>query len=252
MTSQSKVSLKNKPLKSFLNWSSGKDAAFTLYELQNSQEFRVEKLLTTINSEVGRISMHGVRKELLISQAEKIRLPLEIIELKGNVSMIQYNSIMEQSVEHLRREGFTHSVFGDIFLEDLRKYREEQLFKAGLTGVFPLWKRDTKELINDFIHSGFKAITVCVNSKVLDKSFCGRILDQNFISELPDDVDPCGENGEFHTFVFDGPIFNDPVKFRIGEVVEKFYTTSKDKDCFKKEPEAWDTAFYYCDLVASE
>ena len=240
--------------KAYFNWSSGKDAAFALFEVQRSGDYRVEKLLTTINSETNRISMHGVSKELLVLQAKMIDIPLEIIGLDENVSMENYNSIIEKAVENLKYEGYTHSIFGDVFLEDLRKYREEQLLKNGITAVFPLWKRNTGELINDFLQAGFKAITVCVNSKVLDKSFCGRILDQQFILDLPKNVDPCGENGEFHTFVFDGPIFSNPVNFKIGETVEKFYTSAKEKDknCFKQDSEAWDTAFYFSDLIAEE
>lgn len=242
--------MKNRTKKAYLNWSSGKDAAFALFELQKGREYSVEKLLTTINSETDRISMHGLRKELLLLQAKKIGLPVEILELDGNVSMETYNAEVGKTIEKLKNEGFSHSIFGDIFLKDLREYRDEQLVKAGITGVFPLWKRDTGELIEEFLNSGFKAITVCVNSKVLDKSFCGRIVDHKFISDLPEDVDPCGENGEFHTFVYDGPIFSDPVKFKIGEIVEKFYTSAlnKDDNCFRREPKAWDTAFWYCDL----
>lgn len=241
--------MKIKNNKAYLNWSSGKDAAFALFEEQRSGTYNIKKLLTTVNSESERISMHGVRKELLQLQAKSIGLPLEIVELDGNVSLETYNSVMKTTVEKLKNNGFTHSIFGDIFLEDLRTYREEQLLKVGITPIFPLWKKNTSKLINDFIQSGFKAITVCVNSKVLDKSFCGRILDEKFISELPTNVDPCGENGEFHTFVFDGPVFKNAIKFKTGEVVEKFYTSvNKEKDCFTKE-KPWDTGFWYCDLL---
>src|SRR5690606_8301131 len=134
--------------------------------------------------------------------------------------------------------------------EDLRRYREDQLEKAGIIAVFPLWKKDTRHLMQEFISAGFKAIVVCVNSKLLDKSYCGREIDQEFLSTLPAGIDHCGENGEFHTFVYDGPIFKEPVKFRVGETVEKFYTLNKDEDdCFKDKKETWDTAFGYCDLL---
>lgn len=209
----------------------------------------MEKLITTINSQTGRISMHGVRNELLKSQAQKIGLPLEMIPLEGNVSMATYNEIMQKQNEKLISEGLLYSIFGDIHLEDLRKYREEQLEKAGITAVFPLWKKDTKELMHEFLSEGFKALVVCVNSKQLDRSFCGRELDLDFLSSLPEGVDPCGENGEFHTFVYDGPIFKEPVKFQIGEVVEKFYKTNEEDDCFKDKTQSWDTAFWYCDLI---
>lgn len=237
--------------KAFLNWSSGKDSAYALYLLQQQKEYSVEKLVTSVNSETNRVSMHGLRKELLLQQAESIGLPLHIISLPGNVSMSVYNEVMQKETDLLKSEGFTHSVFGDIFLEDLRKYREQQLQKAGLQAVFPLWKKNTSELMNEFLKAGFKAITVSVNSKVLDSSFCGRIIDNEFLADLPSGVDPAGENGEFHSFVFDGPNFKFPVAFRKGEVVEKTYEPSKkmDDNCFSDKQENWDTRFWYCDLL---
>lgn len=236
--------------KTYLNWSSGKDAAFALYKIQKSKEFSVEKLVTTINSEVDRVSMHGLRKELLLLQAESIGIPLQLIELKGTVSMEEYNSIMNKTVSSFATENFTHSIFGDIFLEDLKKYRKDQLETLGINAVFPLWKVNTKKLITDFIELGFKAITVCVNAKVLSKEFCGRAVDMDFVNSLPSTVDPCGENGEFHTFVYDGPNFKEPVKFEIGDILERKYTASKDEDdCFKDKPKSWDTAFWFCDLI---
>lgn len=236
--------------KSFLNWSSGKDAAMALMILQQDKEYSVEKLVTTVNTEIHRISMHGVREELLKIQSQSLGIPLHIIPLEGNIPLKKYNRCMQKHVEILKAEGFTHSVFGDIFLEDLRDYRTQQLEHIGVNAIFPLWKKDTTTLIWEFIKTGFKAITVCVNSKMLDPSFCGRIIDQNFIASLPEGVDPCGENGEFHTFVFDGPNFKFPVKFEIGEVVEKFYKSAEGKDdCFKTEEQTWDTAFYFCDLI---
>src|SRR5690606_19002420 len=236
--------------RAYLNWSSGKDAAMALFKVRREEEFSVEKLLTTVNSEIDRISMHGVRTELLESQAKQIGLPLKIISLQGNVSMKTYNKVMEEETEKLKSEGVYHSIFGDIFLEDLRKYREEQLEKAGITAVFPLWKIDTGELMREFIAVGFKAVVVCVNSKLLERSFCGREIDHDFLADLPEGIDPSGENGEFHTFVYDGPIFKEPVKFRVGEVVERFYQSGKEEDdCFKEKKETWDTAFWYCDLI---
>lgn len=237
--------------KAFLNWSSGKDAAFALYLLQQGKEYSIEKLVCTVNAENNRISMHGLRKELLLQQAESLGIPLEIIELPGNVSMPVYNKIMEQTTDKLRSQGFTHSVFGDIFLEDLRDYREQQLQKAGLQAVFPLWKKDTSELMGEFLKAGFRAITVSVNAKVLDDSFCGRIINKEFLADLPSEVDPAGENGEFHSFVFDGPNFRFPIAFRKGEIVERSYQPSKNKDddCFSEEQKTWDTRFWYCDLL---
>lgn len=237
--------------KAYLNWSSGKDAALALYQLQKEEKYSVEKLLTTCNSETERISMHGVRVELLVRQAKSLGIELHEISLHGNVSLADYNSVMAEAVEKLKSEQFTHSVFGDIFLEDLREYREKELHRVGIEAVFPLWKRDSSNLMETFLEAGFKAITVCVNSKFLDKFYCGKIIDKDFLASLPEGVDPCGENGEFHTFVFDGPIFKKPIDFKVGEVVEKFYTPSSSKDdCFKKEEKSWDTAFWYCDLLS--
>ena len=236
--------------KSFLNWSSGKDAAYALYLLQQENKFLVEKLVTSINSSNDRVSMHGLRKELLIQQSESIGISFHLICLDGNVSMETYNRVMEDETAKLKSVGFTHSVFGDIFLEDLRQYREQQLQKVDLQPVFPLWKINTGTLIKDFLSAGFKAITVSVNAKLLDKSFCGRVIDEGFLADLPEGVDPAGENGEFHTFVFDGPIFSKPVTFQKGQIVERIFEPAKEEkdNCFKKEPEAWDTKFFYCDL----
>ncbi|HEY9183843.1 MAG TPA: diphthine--ammonia ligase [Salegentibacter sp.] len=237
--------------KAYLNWSSGKDAAFALYRVQSEGLYEVQKLVSTVNIESNRVSMHGLRVELMQQQVDAIGIPLQLIKFEGNVSMQTYNELMEIETEKLLDQGFNYSIFGDIFLEDLRKYRENQLGEKGIKAVFPLWKLDTAQMIQDFLQVGFKAIVVCVNAEKLDKSFCGRLLDENFLKDLPSDVDPCGENGEFHTFVFDGPIFNKPVDFAVGEIVEKSYTSSgdKDDDCFSDKKESWDTRFFYCDLL---
>ena len=237
--------------KAYLNWSSGKDAALALYKLQEHNKYSVEKLVTTVNSDVNRISMHGVRIEMLKKQAENIGLPLQQIKLNGEVSMQEYTKIMETETNRLLQEGFTHSVFGDILLEDLKRYRENQLEKVGLKAIFPLWQEDTTQLLKEFIYKGFKAIVVCVNTDKLNKSFCGRVLDESFLNDLPKDVDPCGENGEFHTFVFNGPIFKEPIRFKIGELVEKSYKPAKNSNdnCFTDNQKSWDTSFVFCDLL---
>ncbi|MEX2336475.1 MAG: diphthine--ammonia ligase [Fulvivirga sp.] len=237
--------------KAYINWSSGKDAAFALYKVQKEDEFDVQKLVSTVNTETNRVSMHGLRVELMQQQANAIGIPLQLIQLDGNVSMQTYNELMGIETKKLLDEGFNYSIFGDIFLEDLREYRERQLGEKGIKAVFPLWKKDTLQMMQEFLKAGFKAIVVCVNASKLDKSFCGRLLDESFLKDLPSDVDPCGENGEFHTFVYDGPIFSKPVNFEIGDVVEKNYTPSgdKDDDCFSDEKESWDTRFFYCDLL---
>jgi len=235
----------------YFNWSSGKDSALALYKVLTEREFKITKLVTTVNTDVERVSMHGLREELLDLQAERLGLPLEKIPLAGNVTMTEYSKILGAVANRLVSGGNTHTIFGDIFLEDLKAYREEQLASVGLKAVFPLWKKDTKQLITEFIDLGFKAITVCVNGKYLDESFVGRILDHQFVADLPKNVDPCGENGEFHTFVFDGPIFSNSIEFKIGEKVNRKYepSESNDDNCFSDDKKPWDTKFWYQDLI---
>lgn len=233
-----------------MNWSGGKDSSLALYHTLHDNNYSVEKLLTNVNSRFRRISMHGVREELLQQQAYSIGIPLQKLVLTDQPSMIEYEQHMLKVMKQLQREKFTHSIFGDIFLEDLKIYRETQLAKVGMTAVFPLWKRATAELIHEFTGLGFKSIVVCVNDKYLDKSFCGRIIDESFMSDLPADVDVCGENGEFHTFVFDGPLFNNPVAFNKGEIVYRKYTAPRQQsdNCFQSHI-ADEYGFYFCDLL---
>jgi len=179
-----------------------------------------------------------VRRELLETQAASIGIPLQTVELPEQPGMDVYEQIMQEKVSSLKTDGYTHAIFGDIFLEDLRRYREEKLESMGLTCIFPLWKIPSSMLMEEFLEQGFKAITVCVNTRWLDKSFCGRIIDEAFLRDLPGDVDPCGENGEYHSFVFEGPIFRHPVPFEIGDIVYKEY----------KAPEGA-AKFYFCDLT---
>jgi len=175
---------------------------------------------------------------------------LQKLILPHEPSMIEYEKCMTEVMATLKKEKFTHSVFGDIFLEDLKEYREKQLAAIGMKAVFPLWKRDTTELINEFIDLGFKTIVVCINEKFLDKSFCGRIINEDFIRDLPENVDVCGENGEFHTFVFDGPIFNNPIAFAKGEIIYRKYAAPKQQsdNCFQPAV-VEDYGFYFCDLL---
>jgi len=211
------------------NWSGGKDSALALYKLKQGKEFNVKYLLTTLNAEYKRISMHGVRQELLQQQAASIGLPLVECFLPEKATCYDYNSMMRETLMNYIVEGIHYSAFGDIFLEDLRQYRENQLDKIGMKAIFPLWKRNTIDIANEFIDLGFKTIITCVSSKHLDESFVGRTFDRQFIADLPKDVDPCGENGEFHSFVVDGPIFKTPIKYALGENVFKTYpVNSKD------------------------
>jgi len=231
--------------KAIFNWSSGKDSALALYKTLQEQQFEVTSLLTSINKEFQRISMHGVHVSLLEKQAESLGFPLIKMEIPKEPSMEEYSEIMSKTMNDIKSQGVSHSIFGDIFLEDLRKYREDQLQSIGMKAVFPLWKQNTADLINEFLSLGFKTIVTCVNETYLDKSFAGRIIDQDFIKDLPENVDPCGENGEFHTFTFDGPIFKKPIQFEIGETVKKTYPKPKSD-----ENENGEYVFWFCDLVA--
>lgn len=212
-------------------WSGGKDSAMALYEVQKSRRYDVAALLTTVTQDYDRISMHGVRRTLLEQQATLLGLPLETILISKLSSNEEYEARMKEALIRYKQGGITSVIFGDIFLEGLKKYREDNLAKVGLKGVFPIWKRVTRELAAAFIDLGFKAIITCVDSKFLDKSFVGRVFDKQFLSDLPGGVDPCGENGEFHSFVYDGPIFSRGITFEKGQVVLR------------------DNRFYYCDLV---
>lgn len=238
-------------MKTYFNWSSGKDSAMALYELLLDKNYSIDTLVTTVNKDFNRVSMHGLREELLDSQVKNIGLPLKKLKLSGTVSMASYDKAMKTFTSQLAEEGFTHSAFGDIFLEDLKKYRESKLKEVGIQAIFPLWQINTKQLMQEFIDKGYKAITVCVNAKLLDKSFVGREVDASFLNDLPEQVDPCGENGEFHTFVYDGPIFNSPVPFKKGEIILKSYapTSPDDDDCYTHSTQSWDTSFWYCDLI---
>lgn len=226
------------PLKTYFNWSSGKDSALALHYLLQDNNYSIDYLLTSVSTEYNRVSMHGLRRELLMQQTDAIGIPARIIELPPQPSNAEYENLMKTTVTGLLADGYECTAFGDIFLEDLKAYREKQLEPYGIKTVFPLWKKDTKELLTQFIELGFKAITVCVDGSKLDSSFVGRIIDQDFINDLPKDVDICGENGEFHTFCFDGPYFKQPVQFTKGEIVMKEYDTNGLK-----------SQFWFCDLL---
>ncbi|WP_165733981.1 diphthine--ammonia ligase [Polaribacter sp. 20A6] len=238
--------------KTYFNWSSGKDSALALYKILQDPTYNLDLLVTTINKDFNRVSMHGLRNELLYKQAESIGINLKTIEFPADVTMDLYAEIMKEAMDSLVENKYSHTIFGDIFLEDLKAYRDTKLAEVHITGVYPLWKKDTKEVLQEFLDLGFKAITVCVNAKLLGEEFVGRVIDEQFIKDLPDNVDVCGENGEFHTFVFDGPIFKTPIDFTIGEKVLRSYTLhdNEDDNCYqsKKENSNHDTSFWYCDL----
>ena len=235
--------------KIFFNWSSGKDSALALHNLQQDAQFEIDLLLTTINLPQNRISMHGVRRKLLLKQFDSLGIPHKIIDLPENLTMDSYNSMMNDQLKLLQQEQYHYAGFGDILLEDVKTYRENQLKEFHIKAIFPLWQKNTLDVVHEFIEKGFKAIVVSINASLLDQSFCGRLLDQDFINDLPAGVDPCGENGEYHTFCFDGPIFKKPVSYTIGEKVYKEYDAPKDPDGSDKKEEAKKMGFWFCDLI---
>ncbi|MEO8606297.1 MAG: diphthine--ammonia ligase [Chloroflexota bacterium] len=220
-------------MKLILSWSGGKDSAMSLYTLRQTNEHDVTALLTTVTRDYDRISMHGVRRTLLHQQAEAVGLPVIEVFITPGAGNDEYETNMGAVLAAYKAQGIEGVAFGDIFLEDLRVYRENNLAKLDLEAVFPVWKRDTRELARTFLDMGFKAVVTCVDNQVLDSSFAGRTIDADFLRALPEGVDPCGENGEFHSFVFDGPVFSHPIPFTRGELVLR------------------DDRFYYCDLIPS-
>ena len=217
--------------KILFTWSGGKDSVMALHELKKNAGYEIVALLTTLTKDYERISMHGVRRELLEAQAISLGIPLEKVLISRRSSNEEYESRMRAALGRYKAEGVTCVAFGDIFLEELRKYRENNLAKIGMKGIFPLWKRRTSDLARDFINAGFRAVITCVDSEVLDRRFAGREFDETFLSELPSGVDPCGENGEFHSFVCDGPVFKNAIRHTRGELVLR------------------DQRFWYLDLI---
>lgn len=214
-------------------FSGGKDSALALHALQQSGAWRVETLITTVTDAYDRVSMHGVRRARVRDQAAAIGIPLVEVVVPPQSSNKIYERAMGEAFDRLHEDGIRRVAFGDIFLEDLREYRERQLAASGLECLFPIWKQPTAALARSFIRDGFEAVTVCINPAVLDASFAGRAFDASFVADLPEGVDPCGENGEFHTFVWDGPILPQPIAVTHGEVVER-------------------DGFVFCDLLAAD
>ena len=202
-------------------WSGGKDSALALFELRQSAKYEVIALLTTLTRGFERISMHGVRRELLLRQAAAIGLPLDEVWITQGASNAEYETEMGRMLESYRGRGVGTVAFGDIFLEDLRVYRERNLAKFGMRALFPIWKRDTRELVDTFLARGFRSITCCIDTRKLDESFVGREIDRRFLDDLPAGVDPCGENGEFHSYTCSGPLFDREISVRRGETVRR-------------------------------
>jgi uncharacterized protein (TIGR00290 family) len=224
-----------------LSWSGGKDSAMALRELLERDEYEVVSLMTSVAQEYRRVSHHGVRETLLEQQADALGIPLEKIYLPSGPNQPCTNEVYEQIMSDVmakyKAQGVTTVAFGDLFLEDLRKWREANLAKAGMRGLFPLWKRDTTQMARAIIAAGFKAYLSCVEGKV-GPGFVGRPYDDELLRDLPAGIDPCGEYGEFHSFVYDGPIFRRPVAVRVGEIVirdGRFYADLLPEDCHSPE-----------------
>ena len=233
-------------------WSGGKDSALALHRLRVEGRYEVVSMLTTCNEHFQRVSMHGVRVELLEQQARAIGLPLVKMFVSQGGSNDEYVERMKGHLLAYKAQGITRFAFGDIFLEDLKRWREDNLAQLGLRGVFPIWKVDTRELIREFIALGFDSIICCVNDAYLDETALGRHIDADFIHWLPADVDPCGENGEFHSFAFAGPVFQQPLRIQIGEKVyrpiEETHPGATSAAC--PLPGARNAkGFWYCDLL---
>ncbi|RYF23903.1 MAG: diphthine--ammonia ligase [Flavobacteriales bacterium] len=221
------------------SWSGGKDSMLALHYILQEQKYEVRYLMTTVNQEFGRVAMHGVREELLIKQAESLNIPLVKLAMPEMPTMEAYEVMMDEALLRFKNEGIDHIIFGDIFLEDLKRFRELQVQRAGMLAVFPLWAKQSDALIAEFVNKGYRTMVVCAQNGLQD--FCGRVIDDNFISDLPEGIDPCGENGEFHTFVFDGPKFERPIAFEIGDLVYKSFPKPNKSD--------EETGYWYIDLL---
>jgi uncharacterized protein (TIGR00290 family) len=212
--------VKSKPA-ALLSWSSGKDSAWALHVLRQLAEVEVVGLVTTVNEEFDRVAMHAVRRELLEAQAAAAGLPLWVVPLPNPCPNAEYEQRMTALVARARAEGVECMAFGDLFLEDIRRYREHQLAGTGVEPIFPLWGRPTGELAREMLAAGVRAHLTCVDPRLVPKELCGRLWDEALLSDLPEGADPCGENGEFHTFVSAGPMLNQPLRVSLGQVVER-------------------------------
>jgi uncharacterized protein (TIGR00290 family) len=208
-------------MKTLVSWSSGKDSAWMLHVLKQDPSIEVGGLLTTMNEHFDRVAMHAVRRQLLEAQADAAGVPLRTVPLPWPCTNEQYEARMREAVSQAIAEGFTHVAFGDLFLEDVRKYREEKLAGTGLTPLFPIWGIPTDTLARQMVDSGLRSVLTCVNPKLLDRSFAGRQFDRALLDDLPAGVDKCGERGEFHSFAWDGPMFDHKVAITVGEVVDR-------------------------------
>ncbi|GAC1599445.1 MAG: diphthine--ammonia ligase [Chitinophagaceae bacterium] len=229
------------------SWSGGKDSCYALHKIQEEGMYDVKYLLSTINGNYKRLSMHGVREELIEAQADSIGIPL----LKAYVyeaSNAEYEKQMKERLLQAKAENIKHVIFGDIFLEDLRQYREQKMAALDMHCVFPIWKTNTQWMVKDFIKKGFKTIVCCINDGYLDEYWCGRTIDERFVNELPPAVDACGENGEFHSYCFEAPVFKKKINMITGE---KTYKALEIKTSDHPTPikDAGTKGFWFCDLL---
>jgi uncharacterized protein (TIGR00290 family) len=224
--------------KTVLSWSSGKDSAWALHMLRGISDVEVVGLMTTVNQLHQRVAIHAVRLELLQRQAEALGLPLQVIDLPSPCTNSHYETAMDKFVDESKRRGIECLAFGDLFLADIKEYRETKLAGTGITPLFPLWQTPTDYLAKEMISSGLRAVVTCVDPQHLPLSFAGREFNEEFLTDLPNHVDPCGERGEFHTFAFDGPMFEEPVSIEVGAVVERDGFVYADLLSTAKQPEA--------------
>ncbi|MEW4488525.1 ATP-binding protein [Thalassoglobus sp. JC818] len=200
-----------------LSWSGGKDCALALDAIQQRGDYEVVSLLTTFTRDVERVSMHGVRRELIQEQARQLRLPLDEVWIDPQCDNARYEAAMQTALTDWREKDVSVVAFGDLFLQEIRDYRDRLVEQVGMTAIYPLWERDTSELAQEFIERGFRAVTCCVDTERLPEAFCGREIDRDFLKDLPDSIDPCGENGEFHSLLVDAPQMEASLAIEFGE-----------------------------------
>ncbi|QNF31928.1 diphthine--ammonia ligase [Adhaeribacter swui] len=235
-------------IKAVFVWSGGKDSALALHQILQDVRYEVTHLLTTVNQQFNRVSMHGVRTRLLEQQAKSLQLPLIQVRVPENPTMAEYEALMATAFNQLKATGISAAIFGDIFLADLRAYREQQMQQIGLEAMFPLWQKSTTSLVQQFVQLQFKAVLVCLNAKYFPETFAGQEIDADFLKNLPPGVDPCGENGEYHSFVYDGPIFKHPIPFTFGETIFRTYGNPSSQANEESHKPNHDYAFWFIDL----
>jgi uncharacterized protein (TIGR00290 family) len=228
-----------------ISWSGGKDACLALHYLIISDEFEIDHLHTVLGEETDRVGMHGIKKELIEAQSKSLNIPLKISYLPSDISNKSYDTVMQDYANYCKSKGIETIAFGDIFLEDLRKYREEKMAEAGMKCIFPLWQKPTRDIIEEFLDLGYQTKICAGDASKIKKENIGQLINLQLLKNLPEDVDPCGENGEFHTFVYDGPIFQIPIEVKINSVHSHFYEYQIEEEGKIKEVK---TEFYFAEF----